>query len=144
LFFNKRVEWRKFNKNKKTFKLVCSTKSQAHQPPQFNSCCAHQPPVNSKDIDNINNILVMFCLYGYNFLYFNFKLNLNLNLCVTCIYNTVINVINISGCKKNNPFNRLVLIGINIGVPLKKQLNTSFSNKIEIIINFKKTILSLK
>jgi len=34
-----------------------STKSQAHQPPQFNSCWAHQPPVVSSNKDVIKNTL---------------------------------------------------------------------------------------
>ncbi len=49
------AKWIKKIKINRKFKEIISIKSQLHQPPQLNSCSAHQEP---KNID-INNIMVV-------------------------------------------------------------------------------------
>jgi hypothetical protein len=46
---------------KKKFNEIISIKSQLHQPPQLNSCSAHQEPKNI-EISNIKIVLKYCCL----------------------------------------------------------------------------------
>lgn len=60
---------------KKKFKDIISIKSQLHQPPQPNSCSAHQEPKNIE-----NNSIKLLCKYCSFFKKKDLLKNKNLNL----------------------------------------------------------------
>ena len=96
------------NINKK-FKDIISIKSQLHQPPQLNSCSAHQEP---KNIENNNiNVDHKYCSF---FKKKNLLKNKNLNFKKVLKYikynNIPYDVYSIIGCIINKPFNKFLII----------------------------------
>jgi hypothetical protein len=103
------------------FKLDSSTKSQAHHPPQFNSCWAHQPPVNKSKVDSTKVVLIRNDLFFKNILFLLKNNSLKtFFLKKKPIINSTTSIISNIGWTINKPFNKLVFIDSNIVTFVKK------------------------